>query len=286
MLRTIKLVIYYFLYQLLFTSLITLPSIWVQLMNNGGDVNSFTGTETSINTAGITMVLSGIAMIWHLIHFKYVKFSLKSFGEVSGKTIALSIPLIVAGMIFINLCSEFIGLPDIMQDTFRAMSRNVFGIISIAIMAPLVEELLFRGAIQGHLLRKGMKPVYAILIASAVFGIVHMNPIQIPFAFAIGMIFGWLYYRTGSVVPGIIGHFINNSIACIQMAVMTKEEFNTKTIEWLGEGPTYALFAISLAVTIGMFLYLKKRLPEAPDYTSPSCHPEQGEGSEVINPIK
>ena len=151
MLRTIKLVIYYFLYQLLFTSLITLPSIWVQLMNNGGDVNSFTGTETSINTAGITMVLSGIAMIWHLIHFKYVKFSLKSFGEVSGKTIGLSIPLIVAGMIFINLCSEFIGLPDMMQDTFRAMSRNVFGIISIAIMAPLVEELLFRGAIHGHL---------------------------------------------------------------------------------------------------------------------------------------
>ena len=266
MVRTIKLVIYYFLYQLLFTTLITLPSIWVELMNNGGDVNAFTGTESNNNIVGITMVLSGIAMIWHLIHFKYVKFNLKSFGEVSGKTIALSIPLIVAGMIFINLCSEFIGLPDMMQDTFRAMSRNVFGIISIAIMAPLVEELLFRGAIQGHLLRKGMKPVYAILIASAVFGIVHMNPIQIPFAFAIGMIFGWLYYRTGSVVPGMIGHFINNSIATIQMALLSKEELNTKTIEWLGEGPTYALFAISLALTIGMFLYLKKRLPEAPSY--------------------
>ena len=286
MVRTIKLVIYYFLYQLLFTTLITLPSIWVELMNNGGDVNAFTGTESNNNIVGFTMMLSGIAMIWHLIHFKYVKFNLKSFGEVSGKTIALSIPLIVAGMIFINLCSEFIGLPDMMQDTFRAMSRNVFGIISITIMAPLVEELLFRGAIQGHLLRKGMKPVYAILIASAVFGIVHMNPIQIPFAFAIGMIFGWLYYRTGSVVPGMIGHFINNSIATIQMALLSKEELNTKTIEWLGEGPTYALFAISLALTIGMFLYLKKRLPAAPDYTSSSCHPEQSEGSEVINPIK
>ena len=286
MVRTIKLVIYYFLYQLLFTTLITLPSIWVELMNNGGDINAFTGTESNNNIVGFTMVLSGIAMIWHLIHFKYVKFNLKSFGEVSGKTIALSIPLIVAGMIFINLCSEFIGLPDMMQDTFRAMSRNVFGIISITIMAPLVEELLFRGAIQGHLLRKGMKPVYAILIASAVFGIVHMNPIQIPFAFAIGMIFGWLYYRTGSVVPGMIGHFINNSIATIQMALLSKEELNTKTIEWLGEGPTYALFAISLALTIGMFLYLKKRLPAAPDYTSSSCHPERSEGSEVINPIK
>ena len=286
MVRICKLVIYYFLYQFLFTALIALPSTWIQIMNNGGDVSNFTPGETTITSTGLAMVLSGIAMIWHLIHFKYVKFNLKSFGEVSGKTIGLSIPLIVAGMFFINLCSEFIGLPDLMQDTFRAMSRNVFGIISIAIMAPLVEELLFRGAIQGYMLRKGMKPLNAILIASAIFGIVHMNPIQIPFAFAIGLIFGWLYYRTGSVVPGIIGHFINNSIACLQMATLTEEEFNTKTIEWLGAGPTYALFAISLAVMIGMFLYLKKRLPAAPDYTSLSCHPEQSEGSVNINQIK
>ena len=286
MVRICKLVIYYFLYQFLFTALIALPSTWIQIMNNGGDVSSFTPGETTYTTTGIAMILSGIAMIWHLIHFKYVKFNLKSFGEVSGKTIGLSIPLIVAGMLFINLCSEFLGLPDLMQDTFHGMSRNVFGIISIAIMAPLVEELLFRGAIQGYMLRKGMKPLHAILIASAIFGIVHMNPIQVPFAFAIGMIFGWLYYRTGSVIPGIVGHFINNSIACIQIAALTKEELNTTTIEWLGAGPTYALFALSLAVMIGMFLYLKKRLPAAPDYTSLPCHPEQSEGSVNINPIK
>ena len=264
--RICKLVVYYFLYQFVFTALIALPSTWIQIMNNGGDVSNFTPGETTYTTTGIAMILSGIAMICHLIHFKYVKFNLKSFSEVSGKTIGLSIPLIVAGMLFINLCSEFLGLPDLMQDTFLGMSRNVFGIISITIMAPLVEELLFRGAIQGYMLRKGMKPLNAILIASAIFGIVHMNPIQIPFAFAIGLIFGWLYYRTGSVVPGIVGHFINNSIACIQMATLTEEEFNTKTIEWLGEGPTYALFALSLAVMIGMFLYLKKRLPAAPEY--------------------
>ena len=286
MVRICKLVIYYFLYQFLFSAIIALPSTWIQIMNNGGDVSNFTPGETTITSTGLAMVLSGIAMIWHLIHFKYVKFNLKSFGEVSGKTIGLSIPLIVAGMFFINLCSEFIGLPDLMQDTFRAMSRNVFGIISIAIMAPLVEELLFRGAIQGYMLRKGMKPLHAILCASAIFGIVHMNPIQIPFAFAIGLIFGWLYYRTGSVVPGIVGHFINNSIACLQMATLTEEEFNTKTIECLGTGPTYGLFTISFAVMIGMFLYLKKHLPAAPDYTSLPCHPEQSEGSENIHIVK
>ena len=263
--RICKLVIYYFLYQFLFTAIIALPSTWIQIMNNGGDVSNFPPGETTITTTGIAMVLSGIAMIWHLIHFKYVKFNLKSFSEISGKTIGLSIPFIVAGMVFINLCSEFLDLPDMMQETFRGMSRNVFGILSITIMAPLVEELLFRGAIQGYLHQKGMKPLHAILIASAIFGIVHMNPIQIPFAFAIGTIFGWLYYRTGSLVPGIVGHFINNSIACIQMATMTEEEFNIKTIEWLGEGPTYALFALSFVGLIGMFLYLKKSLPAAPE---------------------
>ena len=266
MIQTVKLLIYYFLYQLLFSAIVILPTIWTQLMNNGGITDNFTGVETTLNATALGLVLSGIAMIWHLIHFKYVKFNLKSFGEVSGKTIALSIPLIVAGMLFFNLCSEFLDLSDNLQNEFLGMSRNVSGILSITVMAPLVEEFLFRGAIQGHLLRKGMRPLYAILISSALFGIIHMNPIQIPFAFAIGMIFGWLYYRTGSLVPGIIGHFINNTIACIQMATMSKEEFNTKTIEWLGAGPTYALFVASLAIMIGMFLYLKKRLPEAPSY--------------------
>ena len=270
--RIVKLVIYYFLYQFLFTALIALPSTWIQIMNNGGVVSSFTPGETTITTTSLAMVLSGIAMLWHLIHFKYVKFNLNSFKEIPFKTIGLSIPFIVAGMVFINLCSEFIGLPDMMQDTFQAMSRNLFGIISITIMAALVEELLFRGAIQGYLHRKGMKPLHAIFIASAIFGIIHMNPVQIPFAFAIGMIFGWLYYRTGSLVPGIVGHFLNNSIACIQMAMMTKEELDTTTIEWLGEGPTYALFALSFAGLIGMFLYLKKRLPEAPDYKEEVIH--------------
>ena len=264
--QTVKLVIYYFLYQLLFTSLVTLPTVWTQLMQNGGDLTSYAEAGSSTNMIGLSMVLSGIAMIWHLIHFKYVKFNLKSFSEVSSKTIGLSIPLIVAGMIFANLCCEFLNLPDYIQATSYAMSRNVFGIISITIMAPLVEELFFRGAIQGHLLRKGMNPWTALFVASAIFGIVHMNPVQIPFAFAIGLIFGWLYYRTGSLVPGIVGHFINNSLACLQMATMSKEDMNTTTIEWLGEGPTYALFALSLAVMVGMFLYLKKRLPAAPKY--------------------
>ena len=280
MLRTIKLIIYFYLYQVLFTALVTLPAIWEKLMNNGGDVDTFDEASITTTAAALGLIFSGIAMTWHLIHFKYVKFSLKSFGEIPVKTILLSIPFILAGMIFINLCSEFTNLADNLQDTFRNMSRNVFGIFSMTVMAALVEELLFRGAIQGHLLRKGMKPLHAILISSAIFGVIHLNPIQVAFAFAIGLIFGWLYYRTGSLVPGIIGHFLNNSIACIQMATLTEEEFNTTTIEWLGEGPTYAVLALSGAVMVGMFLYLKKHLPAAPEYTL--CHSDESENINIV----
>ena len=271
--RSIKLTLYYFIYQLVFT--FPASMIFMTLSNQG-----IIDAEKGVTYAtGIAMVLAGIVMIWHLIHFKYVKFNLKSFGEVPSRTIWLSIPLILGAMTFFNLCSEFVELPNWMENEFLGMSRNVFGIISVAIMAPLVEELLFRGAIEGHLLRQGKKPWVAILISSLIFGLIHINPAQVPFAFAIGAVFGWLYYRTDSMVPGIIGHFINNSIACIQMATMSEETLHTKTVDLIGEGPTYALFAASLALMIGSFLYLKKHLPTAPVY-------KEEEVIEVINEVK
>lgn len=246
----VKLILYYFLYQLL----LTFP------VNLAVEVCHF----PAINATGLTMILSGVLMIMHLLRFGYVDFGWKSLGEVSVKTVLLSLPFLLAGMFFFNLCSEFVPLPNWMEDTFMGMSRNVFGILSIAVMAPLVEELLFRGAIEGHLLKQGKRPAVAIFVSALLFGLVHINPAQVPFAFAIGSLFGWLYYRTGSVMPGIIGHFLNNSIAVVTMAVQTPEELGVRTVDWLGKGPTYALLLLSAVVMVGMFLYLKKNLPPAP----------------------
>ena len=171
--RAIKLVLYYFGYQLL----ITLPFTFI--FNMLSDKGSLSAEAGAVYATGIGMVLSGIVMIWHLIHFKYVKFNLKSFSEVPVKTIWLSIPLIIGAMTFFNFCSEFVELPNWMEDEFIGMSRNVFGVLSVAIMAPLVEELLFRGAIEDHLLRQGKSPVVAILISALIFGIIHINPAQV-----------------------------------------------------------------------------------------------------------
>lgn len=260
--RAIKLVLYYFAYQLVFIFIIATSTSIMEAINGGGieEIAYAAGKNTATMT-GLVMVLSGIVMTWHLIHFKYISFNKASWTAVPGKTILLSIPFIVAAMFTFNIVSEFIELPNFMEDAFMGMSRNVFGILAIAVMAPLVEELLFRGAIEGHFLQTGKTPRMAIFLSALIFGIIHINPAQVPFAFCIGAVFGWLYYRTGSVIPGMIGHFLNNSLATVLMATSTKEEMNQKTVDMIGATPTYILLVLAITVFIGMYFYLNKHLP-------------------------
>lgn len=275
--RAIKLVLYYFAYQLAFTFIVGIPLSFAKALKEGIG-NQSLAYETGKNAAGLAglvMILAGIAMVWHLIHFKYIKFNKESLTEVPVKTILLSLPFIIAAMFTFNIASEFIELPNMMEDTFMGMSRNAFGIIAIAIMAPLVEELLFRGAIEGHLLQMKKSPKAAILLSALIFGLIHINPAQVPFAFCIGVVFGWLYYRTGSVIPGMVGHFLNNSIAVIMIATSTKEEMNQKTTEMIGTAPTYALLLASIAVFIGMYFYLNKYLPKPLPQTETEMMKEQ-----------
>lgn len=168
--RAIKLVLYYFAYQLAFTFLVGLPAGIIKVMNeiSENDNLAYAAGKNTASMTGLVMVLAGIAMIWHLIYFKYVQFNKTSWTEVPAKTILLSIPFIIAAMFICNVASEFIELPNLVEDTFIGMSRNVFGIIAIAVMAPLVEELLFRGAIEGHFLQTGKRPGMAILLSALI----------------------------------------------------------------------------------------------------------------------
>lgn len=264
--RAIKLVFYYFVYQLAFVFIVGLPTILMKAMN-GISENGSTAYAVGDSMPGIVMVLAGIAMVWHLIRFNYVTFNRKNLTEVPARTILSSIPFIVAAMFLFNIATEFMELPNRMENTFMGMSRNVFGIISIVVMAPVVEELLFREAIEGHLLQTGKRPKAAIFLSALIFGVIHINPAQIPFAFCIGLVFGWLYYRTGSVVPGMVGHFLNNAMATAFMAMSSKEEMSRKTIDMIGATPTYLLLLSAAVVFISMYFYLDKHLPQ-PDTSS------------------
>ena len=116
--------------------------------------------------------------------------------EVSKRIILLCLPLLLSAQFIAGILNEALDLTDTNQELFISMSHNIFGVLSIAIVVPILEEFLFRGAIEGHLLRKGWSPKWAILVSALIFGIIHGNPAQIPFAFLIGLLFGWLYCGT------------------------------------------------------------------------------------------
>ena len=232
----IKLILYYFAYQLGFSAVALVFSRLIAPM----DMTTMTS---------LTMVASTLVMTWHLIHFHYVRIASDRYKEVSLPVLGVSVVFIFAAMYVLNLLIEQAGFPNTMEDTFIAMSRNPFGILSIALLAPVLEELLFRGAIQGRLQEAGMRPWTAILTSSFIFGVVHMNPAQIPFAFLLGMMFGWLYYRTSSLLPGIVGHVLNNSIATVGMLLYgnaTIEEQMPNPVEmWLWAAASTAAFCLA-----------------------------------------
>lgn len=92
-------------------------------------------------------------------------------------------------------------------DTF-----NFIDLISGCMLAPLVEEAIFRGAIERRLLEKDWNPWFAIVISAIIFAIPHFSLYTLFFS-CFGILVGWLYYRTRSIWPGILIHSLNNSLA-------------------------------------------------------------------------
>ena len=92
-------------------------------------------------------------------------------------------------------------LPNIVEQEFDMILRNRWGYLAVGLLAPLSEELVLRGAILRSLLRSPkLSPWGAIVISAVLFAVMHFNPAQMPHAFLIGLLLGWMYYRTDSIV--------------------------------------------------------------------------------------
>lgn len=107
------------------------------------------------------------------------------------------------------------ALPNVVEEEFEMLMKDRWGYLVIGLFAPLVEELVFRGAVLRALLRWKRNPWIGIAISAVLFAIIHMNPAQMPHAFLIGLLLGWMYYRTDSIVPGVVYHWVNNTVAYV-----------------------------------------------------------------------
>lgn len=125
----------------------------------------------------------------------------------------------VSGPVFGKLYEYFSQMMDQLTQTPSTM------ILLTVIMAPLFEEIVFRGIIQRGLMNGGMKPMTAIWTAAVIFGIVHGNPWQFVGAVLLGFVLGTVYYRTHSLLLSIFLHAFNNLCSSLLMMYAGSESF-------------------------------------------------------------
>lgn len=160
----------------------------------------------------------------------YVKFSGASYKDIahpsSGSVVAtflvLLFPIVI---IFIGSLGWYENLLIIidaflpedklaLESLGNLISGGLATFIAVCIIAPLMEELLFRGVILGGFLRR-YEPTKAIVLSSVLFSLFHWNIYQMPSAFILGALLGWLYYISRSIWPSVFAHFFNNLLVYI-----------------------------------------------------------------------
>ena len=145
---------------------------------------------------------------------------------------------------------------------FESLMKEPWGYVAVGILAPLAEEVVFRGAILRSLLAMVSKKNHwvAILISAAMFGLAHGNKAQFVNALIMGLLLGWMYYRTKSLVPGILMHWVNNTVAYILANIVPQSD--GKLIDLFGgdERVVYYAVGFSLCILIPSFIQMLFRL--------------------------
>lgn len=176
------------------------------------------------------------------------------------------VALCSVGMIVI---SSFIGdmagirMSDDYIALFTKIMNHRFGYIAIGIVAPVAEEMVFRGAIQRtlHNLCGDRMHWLPIFITALLFGIAHNNMAQALNATLLGLLIGWMYYRTGSIIPGIVFHWMNNTIAYVLFRLMPGTADMTITELCGGDIKTMAFYLLcSLCMAIPSIYQLSFRM--------------------------
>ena len=126
-----------------------------------------------------SMLVGFALMTFYLFRKKYIPFDLQSWSAISASYLSSVILLTFSVMFLIDwLMSHLTFLPNWLDASFDVLSSNWLGILSVSVLGPILEELLFRGAITKILLKK-YKPAKAIILSGLIFGIFHLNPVQV-----------------------------------------------------------------------------------------------------------
>jgi uncharacterized protein len=176
---------------------------------------------------GIIAVFAFGLMLSALMTYKHLGFAaLIHSSPISVKAVVgvLTLPVIIfflgAAVLIEDLLALVVALLPMTQDQYdmfqQLMAGGAASLITLCVVAPFIEEMLFRGIFLRSFLHQ-YSVRQSIVFSSLLFGIAHLNIYQAIGAFLLGVVFGWLYVRTRSLWPSIIAHGAYN-LACFGLA--------------------------------------------------------------------
>ncbi len=175
-------------------------------------------------------IILGVGSVLFILYYGFRKsknkllevFPVKFFNPL------LIIPIILYLWAIQNILSdvneyvnEVLPPPAWFWELFNSIFESDYGwlgaFLKVVIIAPIVEELIFRGVIMNGFMRNYPK-FLAIFFSALLFALFHLNPWQFPATFALGLLLGWLMVRTKSIVLSIIVHALNNLMVLLSIS--------------------------------------------------------------------
>ena len=207
--KAIIYIIVFLAIQIVATSLVAGVS---QLLPMAG-LQGLQATETTI----VGMVLFSIVTIGVFCRMKWAAPSRDYLLSHPWIVVIWSVMAALGAIIPSMAMQEYIPeLPNFVEQEMGDIMMHRGGYFVVCLLAPLTEELLCRGAVLRTLLAWRPEQRWGMIALSALFfALIHLNPAQMPHAFLIGLLLGWMYERTGSIVPGVAYHWANNTVAYI-----------------------------------------------------------------------
>jgi uncharacterized protein len=203
----------------------------------------------------VVYILSFVLTLWFAIYKR--KLSPKEekfyFNKIPNVAYPILILLTLAVLILLDPLISLIPIPDsfkkILEDMMSGQSPWV--IILMVIGAPILEEMLFRGIILDGFLHH-YSPQKAIIWSSILFGLVHLNPWQFVAAFTGGLLIGWVYWQTRSLLPAMFIHFVMNFSSFLLQFILVGDDQMFMTFESIG-GVWVFIFLMIISIAVLKF---------------------------------
>ena len=166
----------------------------------------------------------------------------------------LLVILTLSFAIFLDPLTNALPIPEFVEELLKMLAKkDVWTFLMVGITGPILEEVLFRGIILEGFLKR-YSPVKAIFWSAFLFGLFHLNPWQFIPGFLIGLLMGYIYYRTRSLIPVVIIHMVNNCFSYLIMYIYGEDVYSL--VDLFPERENYYFFFMAASVLFVLSTYM------------------------------